>query len=125
LNSLERVPDSAVYMAALTLLDLRETWENNTKEEPKDLMHIILKEVGVDVEVKRILWVKHQPDYEPLFSIMGKLRKDNDRHFWIENFESQGDNCDIEADTGQMGTGVEIRLQMSHNVLTISGEYVK
>jgi hypothetical protein len=94
-------------------------------EEPKDLMHIILKEVGVDVEVKRILWVKHQPDYEPLFSIMGKLRKDNDRHFWIENFESQGDNCDIEADTGQMGTGVEIRLQMSHNVLTISGEYVK
>jgi hypothetical protein len=35
------------------------------------------------------------------------------------------DNCGIEADTGQVSTGVEIVLQMSHNVLTKNEEYVQ
>lgn len=37
----------------------------------------------------------------------------------------KGENCDVKEDTGQMGTGVEIRLQMSHNVLTIAQEHIK
>lgn len=100
-------------MAALTLLDLRETWENSTKEERKDLVHIMLKEVGVDVVSKRALWVNPRPDYESLFSIMGDLHEDEKRRFWIEGFVTQGNNRDIEADTGQMSTGVEILLPMS------------
>jgi hypothetical protein len=32
------------------------------------------------------------------------------------------DNCDLEADTGQTSTGVEIVLQMSHNTLTRAEE---
>jgi hypothetical protein len=39
--------------------------------------------------------------------------------------EVQEDNCDTEADTGQMSTGVKIVLQMSHNLLTRAEEYVK
>ena len=85
----------------------------------------MIQEVGVDVVAKRVLRVKARPDYEPLFSILDGLRQDTDRRFWIEPIEAQENNCDIESDTGQMGTGVEIRLQMSHNVLTISEEYVK
>jgi len=85
----------------------------------------MIQEVGVDVVAKRVLRVKARPDYEPLFSILDGLRQDTDRRFWIEPVEAQENNCDIESDTGQMGTGVEIRLQMSHNVLTISEEYVK
>ena len=38
---------------------------------------------------------------------------------------TQRNNCDVEADTGQMSTGVEIQLPMSHNVLTIVEEYVQ
>jgi hypothetical protein len=80
----------------------------------------------VDAIAKRLLRVKTRPDYESLFSILEGMRQNPDRQFWIEQLEASEDNCGIEADTGQMSTGVEIRLQMSHNnVLTISEEYVK
>jgi hypothetical protein len=49
LNLLEHIPESAVNRAANTLLDLRETWENSTKEKRKDLVHIMLEEVSVNV----------------------------------------------------------------------------
>ena len=67
--------------------------------------------------IKRVLWVKACPDYEPLFSILNAMRQDADRRFWIEPLEAQENNCDIEADTGQMSTGVKIALSMSHNML--------
>jgi hypothetical protein len=38
--------------------------------------------------------------------------------------EASEDNCDIEADTGQVSTGVEIVLSMSHNTLTRAEEYI-
>jgi hypothetical protein len=85
----------------------------------------MIQEVGVDVTIKHVLWVKARPDYEPLFSILDGMHQDADRRFWIERVEAQGNNCDIEADTGRMSTGVEIQLQMSHNVLTRSEEYAK
>jgi DNA-binding NarL/FixJ family response regulator len=121
---LERVPEPALNRAARTLLDLRVTWESTTKEERKDLVHIMIQEVGVDVEIKRVLWVKARPDYEPLFSILDGLRHDADRRFWIESFVTPEDNCDVEEDTGQVSTGVEIVLQMSHNTLTRAEEYI-
>ena len=122
---LERVPEPALNRAARTLLDLRETWESTTKEERKDLVHIMIQEVGVDVVNKRVLWVKARPDYAPLFSILDGMRQDSDRRFWIERVEAQGNNCGIEEDTGKVSTGVEIVLQMSHNILTRTEEYVK
>jgi hypothetical protein len=85
----------------------------------------MLKEVGVDVVIKGVLWVKARPDYEPLFSILDGIRQDADRRFWIERLEASKDNCDIEEDTGQMSTGVKILLPMSHNTLTIADEYIK
>jgi hypothetical protein len=121
---LERVPEPALNRAARTLLDLRVTWESTTKEERKDLVHIMIQEVGVDVEIKRVLWVKARPDYEPLFSILDGLRLDADRRFWIESFVTPEDNCDVEEDTGQVSVGVEIVLQMSHNTLTRAEEYI-
>jgi site-specific DNA recombinase len=121
---LERVPEPALNRAARTLLDLRKTWESTTKEERKDLVHIMIQEVGVDVEIKHVLWVKARPDYEPLFSILDGLRHDADRRFWIESFMTPEDNCDVEEDTGQVSTGVEIVLQMSHNTLTRAEEYI-
>jgi hypothetical protein len=46
---LVRVPEPAMNREARTLLDLRLTWESTTKEERKDLVHIMIQEVGVDV----------------------------------------------------------------------------
>ena len=115
---LERAPNPAINRAAQTLLDLRETWENTTQEERKDLVHVMIQEVGVDMEAKCILWVRARPDYEPLFSILRSLRLDGEKHYWIDPREPEGDISDIEADNVQMSTGVEILLPMSHNTLT-------
>ena len=69
-------------------------------------------------------WVKPRPDYEPLFSILDGLRLDTDRRYWIERNVPEENISDIEADNGQMGTGVEILLSMSHNILAIAEEYI-
>jgi len=74
---------------------------------------------------KRAFWIKARPDYEPLFSILDGMRHDAERRFWIESFVTPEDNCDVEEDTGQLSTGVEILLQMSHNTLTRAEEYIQ
>ena len=52
------------------------------------------------------------------------MRQDVDSQLWIECFEASEDNCGIEEDTGQVSTGVEIVLKMSHNTLTRAEEYI-
>ena len=103
---------------ARTLLDLRETWENSTKAERKELVHIMIQDVGVDVTIKRVLWVKARPDYEPLFSILDGMRQDAERRFWIESFVTPEDNCDVEEDIGQIATEVKIAFPMSDKIST-------
>ncbi len=122
---LERTPEPAINRAAKTLLDLSETWENTTQEERKDLVHVMIQEVGVDMAAKCMLWVRARSDYEPLFSILDGLRLDSERRYWIERREVEGNNSDIEEDTEQMSTGVEILLTMSHNTLTSAEEYIQ
>jgi hypothetical protein len=56
-------------------------------------------------------------DYELLFSILDSLWLDSEKHSMIEHNRTEGDIHDIEADTEQMRTGVEIQLPMSHNML--------
>jgi len=68
--------------------------------------------------------VKARPEYEPLFSILDGLRLDSERRYWIEHREIEGNIRDIGVDTGQMSTGVEILLPMSHNTLTRAEEYI-
>src|SRR4030042_1454275 len=75
---LERTPEPAINQAAKTLLDLRETWENTTQEERKDLVHMMIQEVGVNLVAKCMLWIRVRPDYEPLFSILDCLRRDRE-----------------------------------------------
>jgi hypothetical protein len=73
----------------------------------------MIQEVGVNVTVKCILWVKARPDYEPLFSILDGMRQDADKRFWIGRLEASEDNCDIEEGMGQMSTNVKIVPQMA------------
>lgn len=64
--------------------------------------------------------MKACPDYEPLFSIL-----DGERRYWIEHKDTEGNISDVKVDIGQMSTGVEIVLPMSHNTLTIAKEYIR
>ena len=43
----------------------------------------------------------------------------------IVHSEKRGNNCNIEADTGQISIGVEILLKKSHKALTSSEEDIK
>ena len=79
-------------------------------------MHVMIQDVGVNLADKCILWVKARPDYEPLFSILDGLRLDSERRYWIEHRDTEGIISDIGVDIGQMSTGVEILLPMSHNL---------
>jgi len=61
------------------------------------LVQTKLKGVGIDVEVKHVLWVKARPDYEPLFSILNGLCPDEERRYWIDHRETEGNICDIDV----------------------------
>jgi hypothetical protein len=75
--------------------------------------------------VTRVLWVKTCPDDELLFSILDGFRPDSDRHYWIECNVMEKNISDIQVDSGQISTGVEILLKMSHKALTSSEEDIK
>jgi hypothetical protein len=60
----------------------------------------------------------------PLFSILHGLHLDTERRYWIERREKEGSISDIEGDTGQMSTGVEILLSASRNSPVKSKENV-
>ena len=125
LDLLQRVPESAIERAASTLLDLRQSWEWATKEERRDLVRMMIQEVGVDVTANQVVWVKARPDFDVLFQFLNNLRIDDRRRFWIAYAVADEDISDIGEDMGQIETGGKIALPMSHNTLTITAEYVK
>jgi hypothetical protein len=110
LTLLDLIPETAVHRAAQTLLDLRRTWENTTREERKQLVHIMIQQVGCDVGSKRVLWVKARPDYEALFYMLEGLYPDTERRYWlepVEPVENITDISDIGEEIRQISTGVK------------------
>ncbi len=72
-----------------------------------------------------VLWVRARPDYEPLFSILDGLRRDSKRRYWIDRKIMEMDNSDIQIDSGQISTGIDILIKMTHKNLTNAEEYIK
>jgi hypothetical protein len=72
-----------------------------------------------------VLWVRACLDHEPLFSILDGLRLDSEGHYWIECKVMEKNISDIQVDSGQMSTGVEILLTMSHKTLTSTEEHIQ
>jgi len=56
----------------------------------------------------------HNPDYELIFSILDGLHLDSERHDWIESKVMEKSISDMQVDSGQMSTDVEILFKMSH-----------
>jgi hypothetical protein len=86
--------------------------------------------LGAPVVVERNYHVRvhgflQSRDYEPLYSIQNGSRKVTGTRLWTERLEAQKNNCDIEANSGQISTGVEILLKMSHNTLTSAEEHIQ
>jgi hypothetical protein len=72
-----------------------------------------------------LLWVRVHSDYELLFSILDGLRPDSERHYWIECKVMEKNISDIQVDSGQISTDVEILLTMSHNTLTVDEDNIQ
>lgn len=49
-----------INRAAETLLNLRESWENATQEERRELVQMMLQEVGCSIREQQVIWVKPQ-----------------------------------------------------------------
>jgi hypothetical protein len=112
---LNRVPESAIERAASTLLDLRQSWAWATKEERRDLVRMMIQEVGVDVTANQVVWVKARPGFDVLFQLLNNLRIDGRGRFWIAYAVTDEDTSDIWKNKGQMTTGVKIVFPMFHN----------
>jgi hypothetical protein len=69
-----RIPEPAIDRAARTLLNLHDSRDWATHEERKLLLRAMIQEAGCDVGIKRLLWVKANPDYDILFRLMDNLR---------------------------------------------------
>ena len=65
-----------------------------------------------------VLWVRACLNCEPLFSFLDGLRPDSGWHYWIECKVMEKNISDIQVDSGQISTGVEILLPMSNKTLT-------
>jgi hypothetical protein len=81
--------------------------------------------MGVDMTAACELWVRAFLNCEPLFSILDGLRLDSGRRYWIEHKVVGGNLSDIQIDSVQMSTGVEILLTMSHMTLTSTKEHIQ
>jgi len=81
--------------------------------------------MGVDMTATCVLWVRACPDYEPLYSFLGGLRLDCERRYWIKRKSTEKNSSDIQEDSGQTGTSVEILIKMTHKNLTNAEEYIK
>ena len=72
-----------------------------------------------------VLWVRACLNCKSLFSFLDGLRPDSVRRYWIDTKVMKRNISDIQVDIGQISSGVEILLKMSHNTLTRVEEYVK
>ena len=89
------------------------------------LVRTMIQEVSFNVDTKRIVWVKVNPDYEILFRLLDALQPDAGRRYWIREHGAEVDIVDIGEESGQMATAVKIAFSMSQYVLTIAEEYVR
>ena len=81
--------------------------------------------MGVDMTATCVLWVRACLNCEPLISFLDGLRQDSERRYWIEHKVMKRNLSDTQVDSGQIRTGVEILLKMSHKALTSSEEDIK
>ena len=112
LELLNRIPETAIERAALTLLNLHDSWEWATHEERKMLVRTMIQEAGCDVGTKRIVWVKSMRTTRFLPSDGWTATR---RHAALldPRHSAEVDIVDIGEDMGQMATEVKIAFPMS------------
>jgi hypothetical protein len=63
-----------INRAAEALLNLHGSWENATKEEQRELVHLMLHEIGCSIAEQQGIWVKPRQEFEILFKLVDDLK---------------------------------------------------
>jgi len=84
LKRLEMPQETMINRAAQTLLNLKESWQEATLEEQRELVQIMLQEVACSIHEQQVTWVKPQPGFETLFMLVNDLRSDKKGRFFLK-----------------------------------------
>ena len=106
------------------------------KPQPRDFISKINANVGdfcgwtlslVLENIKQLNWSLNEDlkKYKTTVLFPWGMDPDKEGRYWQYRSLVFEHNWDISEDNGQMGTEVEIRLQMSHNALTTAEEHIK
>jgi predicted transcriptional regulator len=94
LKRLEMPQETMINRAAQTLLNLKESWQEATQEEQRELVQIMLQEVACSIQEQQVTWVKPQPVFEILFKLVNDLPPDEKGRFFLKitnrNMEQMG-----------------------------------
>jgi hypothetical protein len=69
---------------AQTLLNLKESWQEATQGERRELVQIMLQKVACSIQDQQVTWVKPQPGFEILFKLVNDLQPDGKGCFSLE-----------------------------------------
>ena len=83
LSRLKAIIKPSINQAANTLLDIQAAWKQATRKEQEELVKMLIKKVGCDIEHNRVAWIKPKPIFAPLFQLMGVLSPQEDGKWLI------------------------------------------
>jgi len=95
LSRLKAIKKPVINRAAETLLDIQAAWEQATRQEREELVKLLLKKVGCDIQQSRIAWIKPNPEFDPLFQLIDALDPQDDGKWLVPLSLTNGNDRDI------------------------------
>jgi hypothetical protein len=74
-------------------------YSNLTREEQRELVQIVLQQVGCDLETKKITWVKPGQGFEVLFQLIPALKPLEGDRFDIRDISASRGNLSAQGQT--------------------------
>jgi site-specific DNA recombinase len=95
LSRLKAIKEPTVTQAVEKLLDIQLAWDLATRQEREELVKLLLKKVGCDIEQKRITWIEPEPEFALLFGLMDVLNPQDDGKWLVPKSLTDGELRDI------------------------------
>jgi hypothetical protein len=104
LEKTEAPGKNAIHRAAETLLNLSESWKMATKEEQRELIQMMLQEVGCSIRSQEVVWVKPRSGFEILFRLASELIPEENGSFKLRQVGEIRDKKERKAKLSSSGS---------------------
>ena len=91
LSRLKAIKQPSINQAANTLLDIQAAWKQATRKEQEELVKMLLKKVGCDIEQSHVAWIIPKPTFAPLFHLMDMLIPQEDGKWLVPQSLTDGE----------------------------------